>query len=322
MTKAIEISQVMSPSAPATASVAICIATYRRPDGLRRLLHALEQLEFQASAVPTVCVIVVDNDSSLAAGFRVCQEIRDFRWKLEALREERKGISFARNRAMHRALELGVDAIVFIDDDEVPEPEWLEGLLRVHSSMGAEIVSGPVESWFEESVPDWVIRGKFFDRGRFPTGTEIPFARTGNLLLDSRFLKSSGLRFDERFGLSGGEDTLLTLKLKQLGARIIWADGAPVRESVPRDRVTAHYILHRTFVGGNNWTRIECVLNPGLPVKLKRAAIACGRIAEGVLLLVPSVLLGRHVVLRNLAKVYLGMGSLMALLRFNSKFYE
>jgi glycosyltransferase involved in cell wall biosynthesis len=238
------------------------------------------------------------------------------------VREERKGISFARNRALRQALDLGADAIVFIDDDEVPDPEWLDGLLQVHRSSGAEVISGPVLPWFEEPVPNWVIKGHFFDRGRFPTGTEIPFARTGNLLLDTRFLKKSGLLFDERFGLTGGEDTLLTLQLKKLGARIVWADNAPVRESVPRNRATVRYILRRSFVGGNNWTRIECLLNPSPLVLLKRAAIACGRVAQGALLLVPSVVLGRHAVIQCAAKAYLGMGSLLGLLRFNSKFYQ
>ena len=322
MTQTAEIPRSTNLSAQATPRVAICIATHRRPDGLRRLLQALEQLEFRATAPPSVCVIVVDNDPSLAAGLRVCEEIHGFRWQLEAVREERKGISFARNRALRRALELEVDAIVFIDDDEVPAPEWLDGLLQVHSASGAQIVSGPVEPWFEESVPDWVVQGKFFDRGRFPTGTEIPFARTGNLLLDARFLRSSGLLFDERFGLTGGEDTLLTLKLKKLGARIVWADSATVRESVPRNRATAQYILRRSFVVGNNWTRIECLLNPSPLVILKRAAIACGRVTQGALLLVPSVALGRHAVVRNLASAYLGIGALLALLRFNSNFYE
>jgi hypothetical protein len=181
---------------------------------------------------------------------------------------------------------------------------------------------GPVEPWFEESVPDWVIRGNFFDRGRFATGTEIAFARTGNLLLDAQFLRTSGLFFDERFGLTGGEDTLLTLELKKRGARIVWADSAPVRESVPPHRATAGYILRRYFVGGNNWTRIECLLHPGPIVKLKRAVVACARVAEGILLFLPSALVGRHAMVRSLTKAYLGAGSLTALLRFDSKFYE
>ena len=322
MTQTADVPQIRDPVARTTTRVAICIATHRRPDGLRRLLQELEKLEFPASGTPWICVIVVDNDSSAAAGLQVCEEIRDFRWELEAVCEERKGISFARNRTLRRALELGVDAIVFIDDDEVPEPGWLEGLIQLHCASGAEIVSGPVEPWFEEPVPDWVIQGKFFDRGRFPTGTAIPFARTGNLLLDARFLKASGLLFDERFGLTGGEDTLLTLKLKKLGARILWADHAPVRESVPANRATAGYILKRSFVNGNNWTRIECLLNPSPLVILKRAAIACGRVLQGALLLGPSMLLGRHAVVRSLAKAYLGAGALLGLMRFKSKFYQ
>jgi succinoglycan biosynthesis protein ExoM len=321
MTLAAEFLQKTNSFAHTTTRVAIGIATHRRPAGLRRLLHGLERLEFRAE-VPTVSVIVVDNDSDAAEGLQVCNDLRGFRWPLEAIHETRKGISFARNRVLQRALEMGVDAIVFIDDDEVPEPEWLDGLLQVHVSTGAEIISGPVEPWFEESVPDWVVRGQFFDRGRFTTGTELPYARTGNLLLDACFLKASGLRFDERFGLTGGEDTVLTLKLKKLGARIVWADNAPVRESVPSNRATVSYILRRSFVGGNNWTRIECLLNPGAAVVAKRAVSALTRVGEGALLLIPSLLLGRHAMVRSLAKVYLGAGALMALAQFKLKFYE
>jgi hypothetical protein len=302
--------------------VAVCIATHRRPDGLRRLLQSLEHLTFRDGADPDVRVIVVDNDPASAAGIDVCGTMSGFRWPLEALPEPRKGISFARNRALGRALELGVDAIIFVDDDEVPEPEWLEGLLQVHRASGPEIVTGPVEPWFEEAVPDWIVRGNFFDRGRFPTGTELPFARTGNLLLDAHFLKASGLRFDDRFGLSGGEDTLLTLKLKQLGARIVWADNAAVRESVPSTRASAGYILRRSYLAGNNWTRIQCLLNPGPAMIAKRAFLGICRIAEGALLLIPSMLQGRRGIVRSLRKSCLGWGSLAGLMQVSVKFYE
>ena len=322
MTQTVDSLVVARPEARTLLRVAICIATHRRPDGLRRLLESLEQLTFQDATDPDVRVIVVDNDPSSAAGLDVCRTITRFRWILEGLPEHRKGISFARNRALDRALECDADAIVFIDDDEVPDPGWLDGLLQVHRNSGAQIISGPVEPWFEQSAPDWIVRGKFFDRGRFPTGTEIPFARTGNLLLDAHFLKASGLRFDDRFGLSGGEDTLLTLKLKQLGARIVWADNAPVRESVPTSRATAAYILRRSYLNGNNWTRIQCVLKPGPAVMTKRAGLAFCRIAEGGLLLLPSLLLGRRGAVRSLAKCYLGWGSFMGLLRVSMNFYE
>src|SRR5262245_8957617 len=100
MIQAIETLQTTDRSSAGATSVAVCIATYRRPDGLRRLLRALEQLEFRESAPSSIHVIVVDNDAVGAAGVQVCEEMGNFRWMLEALREERKGISFARNRAM------------------------------------------------------------------------------------------------------------------------------------------------------------------------------------------------------------------------------
>ncbi|MBZ5697611.1 MAG: glycosyltransferase [Acidobacteriia bacterium] len=303
------------------ATVAICVATYRRAEGIRRLLQALEKLEFQVSPIPSVRVIVADNDPSSGVGQQVCRNFPNFRWDLKLLAEEQRGISFARNTALHEALAVGADAVAFIDDDETPDPGWLDVLLEVQASSGADIVSGPVLPLFEGSVPTWVIKGKFFERPRFPTGTLIRIARTGNLLILTRVLKNLDVLFDERFGLSGGEDTLLTSRLQRDGARIVWADDAVVREWIPRDRAKARYILRRAFAGGSNWARIEHTLDPRPWMTFKRGATGVARIAQGSLPLLPSILLGRHAVVRSAAKACLGMGMLSGLLGFSSRSY-
>ena len=302
-------------------NVAICVAACRRPDGLRRLLQALGKLEFRMARPASVRIIVVDNDPRSGTGLQACREFPEFRWDLDVLAEERPGISFARNRGVQEALALGADALVFIDDDEVPDPGWLDGLLQVQKSTGAEAVSGPVLPWFEEPVPAWVVKGGFFDRPRFATGTEIDFARTGNLLLISKFLKESGLSFDDGFAMSGGEDSLLTSQLRQRGAKIVWADDAVVREWVPRERANARYIFRREFARGNNWARIERALHPGPFVSLKRGFIAGVRVAQGGLL-IPSVLLGRHAVVKWAAKASMGVGMLTGLFRVGVRLYK
>ncbi len=50
-----------------TSRCAICIATYRRPVGLTRLVQGLERLEVQSCEVLSLEVIIVDNDPAASA---------------------------------------------------------------------------------------------------------------------------------------------------------------------------------------------------------------------------------------------------------------
>ncbi len=71
--------------------------------------------------------------------------------------------------------------------------------------------------------PDpWIKAGRFFDRRRLPSGTQIEVAATNNLLLDLRQVRAFGLRFDEALGLSGGSDTLFTRELHGRGGVLVW----------------------------------------------------------------------------------------------------
>ena len=67
-------------------------------------------------------------------------------------------------------------------------------------------------------------------------------AHSNNLLLDLRWSRRLGLRFDPRFGLTGGEDTMFTHDLVGRGGTIVWCDEAVVRESVPADRATRSWV--------------------------------------------------------------------------------
>ena len=162
---------------------------------------------------------------------------------------------------------------------------------------------------------------EFFDRARYLTGSAIKFARTGNILLVTRFLKDSGLWFDERFGQTGGEDTLLTLQLQKQGGRIVWADQAIVWETVPKDRANAQYILRRAFFTGSSWARIEPLVDPSPWVRARRAAGAIRRISWHALLLVPAPLFGRRAMMSSAAEICRGMGQLAGVLERSPKAY-
>jgi glycosyltransferase involved in cell wall biosynthesis len=234
----------------------VAVLTYRRTDLLPELLAALDA---QADAVsPRATVLLVDNDPDASAA-----EVA-LAWAGHGVRyvhEPRPGISAARNRALAEAA--GADVLVFLDDDELPSPTWLASLIRAWRAWGCAAVAGPVPARLLGPVDPWVAGSRIFDRSRRATGTRLPGAGAGNLLLDLRQVSSLGLAFDERFGLTGGEDTLFTHQLVHGGAEIRWCDEAEAVESIPAERLTRSWVLQRSFRSGSSWSRAEVHIADG-----------------------------------------------------------
>lgn len=237
--------------------------TYKRPDDLRAALPML--VEQAALLDPPAQVLVVDNDPEGGARDVVEDLARrsaaDGGPVVRYAHEPEPGIAAARNRAFDECAD--ADVLVFIDDDERPVPTWLRLLVDTYLLDRPEAVVGPVVSEYEQEPDAWVTAGRFFDRRRLPTGTVTDVAATNNLLLDLHRVRALGLRFDERFGLSGGSDQLLTRQLAQAGGRLVWCDEAVVVDVVPPDRVTRRWVLARAYRNGNTWGRTSVVLADG-----------------------------------------------------------
>ena len=295
------------------ARVAVCVPTFRRPQWLARLLEGLDALEFGRAAPPELRVVVVDNDPEGSARESCAEWSGRLRWPLVYRHEPRRGLSHVRNTAIQAAREAGAEWIAFIDDDEVPEPRWLDELLRVQAEHDADVVSGPVPGRFEGAVPEWVRRGGFFDRARRPTGSRVEHSGTGNVLLRASLFDGVESPFDPRFGLAGGEDTHLFLRLAAEGRRMVWADEAVAYETIPESRTRARWILQRGYREANTWALCEAELNPSPRTAAVRVAKALGRIGMGLCLLPLSPLRGRHAAVRALRHVWWGAGSLAGL---------
>jgi succinoglycan biosynthesis protein ExoM len=301
------------------ARVAIGVATYRRPRGLARLLEGIGRLVFAAHE-PEIRIVIIDNDPDGTAA-EPCRTAADrLRWPVVYLHEPRRGISYARNRAVEWARETA-DFIAFVDDDESPDPAWLDQLLRVQREHDADVVTGPVLSVFEVPVPSWLAREPAFERPRFPTGTRVDVARTGNVLIRMAKLGDS-YRFDARFGLSGGGDTLLFLQLLQAGASIVWADEAVVDEWVPANRATALWSLKRAFRAGNAWSLCEREVWPSPMVRVLRLAKGVVRVVQGVALLPAAIVLGQRGAVRALRYICLGAGNAAGVMALRYKPYQ
>jgi succinoglycan biosynthesis protein ExoM len=253
--------------------------------------------------------VVVDNEAQGRAA-EVCREANadgGYRWGLRCLEEPRQGITYARNRGVE-AIRPETDFVAFIDDDEVPDPRWLDAL------HGADVVSGPVESHFDPpDVPAWVRHGPFFRPRQVPDGQAIHVAFTNNTLLRASLFRELGRMFDHQFALTGGEDTDFFLRVHRAGYRMVWAANAWVRETVPASRATAGWILRRGYREWGSHSRCERALDPSLRVATARVAKASALIGAGVLSLPVSALLGRQRLVQSLLLVCRGAGSFAGL---------
>jgi succinoglycan biosynthesis protein ExoM len=291
--------------------VAICIATFRRPLGLTRLVQGIDALALPDAAAGdgiTLEVVVVDNDPQGGAA-PVCGALEPgCRWPLHYLHEPRRGIAQARNRAVD-AVGGRVDFLAFIDDDEVPDANWLTELLRVQREYEADVVAGPVVPVFEDEAARWILDGRFFDRPRHETGQALRLASTGNALIRSSLLSDPAMRFDERLGLTGGEDAHFFARVHSSGHRMIWADDAVVRESIPATRARARWLLQRAYRSGNSWSLCEYDLYPTLATRATRIAKGIGRVGQGTLSLPLTLVSGRRGLVKALQNVFLGAGA-------------
>jgi len=281
--------------------VAICIATHRRPVGLERLITDLQALTFARSGEPAIEIIVVDNDPACSAREQCAALARSSRWPLIYISEPRRGISFARNAALRAARSREAELIAFIDDDETPTPAWIDELLAGMDRYGAGVVAGPVLPMFEGPVAPWMVEGKFFERARSETGSRRDTVATCNVLFRAKVLDDGVGAFDEKLGLSGGEDSDFFLRVADAGYPIVWIDTAIVHEWNPPSRTRTAWILRRAFNVGNNWAGFRQNFRPS-------ASMALRGLAKGLVLLPVSVLRGRHQIVSSMELIATGVG--------------
>ncbi len=216
-------------------------------------------------------LLVVDNDPDGGAAV-VIAELDDPR--LRYVHERQPGLSAVRNRAINEAAQSRL--LAFMDDDGRPGPAWLRHLVETWSVEQPASIAGRVIEEYESPPEPWIVAGKFFNRPTYPTGTEVPAAAAGNILLDLADLRASRISFDSRFGLSGAEDTLLTRQLTAAGHRIVWCDESKVVDQVPTSRLNRRWLLQRAWSHGNSATLVERALANSTTDSLRIRVVGLG----------------------------------------------
>jgi succinoglycan biosynthesis protein ExoM len=229
------------------ASINVCVCTCQRDQLLAQCLESVAQIELPPEAQVTVTVI--DNDAGRSAEAVVNAIAPHIPVPLFYHCEPRRGIPFARNRAIEETHRLGSDYLVFIDDDEWVEAGWLKALFGFASSHdGKTVVSGDVIAELPADLPA-EIRG-LFKRKERRTGQLLESCATNNVIIPAYVTRELGLRFDETHPLAGGTDTIFFVEACARGVTILKCAEALVHESVPYSRANLRWLAQRKYRAG------------------------------------------------------------------------
>jgi glycosyltransferase involved in cell wall biosynthesis len=201
------------------ATIQLC--TYNRAALLERVLDACFEQTFDADAYEIVLV----NDGSTDATPEVIARARARATaRFEVINQVNSGLAKGRNAGIARA---SGERIIFIDDDVLPLPNFVEEHMRSHERAPKAIVRGGainVEGFDDLPVPIWSIKdysGNFF----WTTNVSVPLAT----------IREIG-GFNESFSEYGWEDIDVGLRLRSRGVRAVFNPKALVYHYKPRPR--------------------------------------------------------------------------------------
>jgi succinoglycan biosynthesis protein ExoM len=194
----------------------------------------------QAMTTPAGCeldIVVVDNNPApVEQGLVGCYRTNDGR-PLIYLHQPRRGIAQARNFILEAAEEDMADWIAMIDDDQIVPPDWLEEMVVSQQSYDADVVQSSVAFDLPTPAPAWG-----FEKAKTPKWRlGMDRAATGGVLFRSSLIAQYpglGLRFNESYKLTGGEDRDFFRRAYLRGARIVRTPRAIAVETIPASKVT------------------------------------------------------------------------------------
>jgi len=272
-------------SQPIRPAVSLCIPSCR-PDGLRKLLEHIANLDYQGP----LSVIVVDNDAD-RPGEPIMRAMSKFPFPLSSVAEPRRGRTYAYNAGFAAASRVpGTDYVAVLDDDAYPSTAWLTELTVAALRHEADIVGGPVLPVFEDPG-HWLASSGLYAPRRYVTGPVEMIYGAGNMLI-RRDVLAHYLDGPSAHAFAGGGDLDFFSRCRKDGRSFAWADDARAFETVPRSRTTVSWLLLRGFRSGTDGDpprsqfrardrrhRVALV-ERRWPLRLRDCAVAVGRPAR------------------------------------------
>ena len=236
----------MTARQPLLITVALC--THNRAQRLGVTLKALSSLQAPDQACE---LLVVDNGSTDETPSLLADTAWHPAWcAVRVVEEPRLGIAFARNRAVEEAHG---KYVLFLDDDETAEPDWIRRMEARILETGADALGGRIEVMFVESPrPCWVTDELLGFLGKLDHGPSMHRIKstehaiyTGNAAFLRDTVRKLG-GFDNTLGRrghdsSGGEDVDLFRRLIAGGFHVEWVNDAVIHHRIQSWKLQRSY---------------------------------------------------------------------------------
>ena len=222
----------------------ISICTFRRATLFDTLTSIAEQVLPRDVALR---VIVADNDDAPLLQDRILAFAEEVGLNLRYVHAPARNISIARNACLDAATG---DTLVFIDDDELADPFWIEKLVADWKTSGASVVFGPSIAVYPATAPSWMRRNDFHSNRPVRRHGIVETGYSSNVLVDLSDPRVASCRFDTAFGRTGGEDTDFFFRLHRQGVPMTISHDATVSEPVAPTRLSFVWVLRRRYAQG------------------------------------------------------------------------
>ena len=243
--------------------ISLVIPTYNRSGMLADALESVARSKYADPA--SLEVIVADNNSSDDTA-AVIAKIREdgFPFELIHVVETRQGASETRNKGI--SVARGV-YVVFMDDDQRIEENYLSAVERVFRSTQSACIGGPVFYGDLDGQPDWLmsllVHVGQFDAGREtrPLSPKERMLGSGNMAIKREALEKHG-GFDETLGRRGkqlmaNEDLEIQQRMCAAGETVFYSPELIQYHYLRPERLKKSYWRRHQFDWGRTRYRYE-----------------------------------------------------------------
>lgn len=248
-------------------TVALC--THDHADRLQRTLVDLARLEPPRQPWE---FLVVDNGCRDGTPGLLARHAWPAGWQVRVVREDKLGLSNARNRAIADARG---EYVIFMDDDETADPDWLCAYERLIDAQHPDAFGGRQVVLFEDARPPWLsdeLLGFLGELNRDEAIVPLDDPATpfygGNFGLRRTVCERIGM-FDAMLGRkgsdnTGGEEVDFYRRLLDAGFKVWWTPDAVIHHRIQAAKLERSYFLELHYRMG----RMEAIRRRGMGSRL------------------------------------------------------